>query len=125
MPRQKDGWSWMSPNRTRSPNPAPSALPWCTRTRVSLHSRAPNTTRKPRLFKNGRGELQQASPNSKTRTVRCPDCGRRLTTTLVDIESGYGDWWEFLPPHKIRKTKAKLRTKKTTRSGSKRSARGR
>ncbi len=43
--------------------------------------------------------------------VRCPKCGRRLQLLTFDIEQGYGDFWPYIPPHKVRKLKARRSTK--------------
>ena len=88
--------------------PGPEAIahdsaPWCMRTAT---------------YTNQHGHFSRgpADPDRRFPKVRCPRCGRRLRLMTVDIEHGYGDFWPYYPPHKIRKTKHRHKIKRT-RSG--------
>lgn len=94
LPMRKPGQGWKVPSRDRTPKERHGGL-W-------LYS-AGKTRRVP--------ETEDAAWCRKTSTairdksargkMRCPDCGRRLTLMQVDIEDGYGDFWPYLPPHKV------------------------
>lgn len=78
---------------SRHASKAPSQVPWC-----STH---------PIPFRGTRGESGIADKTHTFKKVRCPDCGRRLQLMTVDIEHGYGDFWPYIPPHKIRELHAR------------------
>jgi len=76
---------------TRQTNTTESKVPWCTRV----------------AFRYDGPDAGVASLTETFRKVRCPACGRRLQLMTVDIEHGYGDFWPYIPPHKIRKLQAR------------------
>ncbi len=90
QPHEGAGFYFAPPWPTRDTPKAPSTVPWCTTT--ALRYDGPTT---------GTGLY------AAFRKVRCPVCGRRLQLMTVDIENGYGDFWPYIPPHKIRKLAAR------------------
>lgn len=103
LPHEGASYYYVAPWSTRAAPKAPSEVPWCTKSRISL---AGELT----------GKKSETGLYASFGKVRCPKCGRRLQIMTVDIENGYGDFWPYLPPHKIRELKMKEGRKKTGRS---------
>ena len=107
LPHEGGPFYWgFPPWKTREAPLAPSEVPWCTRGRLR--------------YDGTEGNILSRGRYAAFRKVRCPKCGRRLQLMTVDIESGYGDFWPYLPPHKIRalkvpKPRRKMREGKRSR----------
>lgn len=102
--RHHDGeFFWVSPWRTRGQAPPSSASDpvWCITRALPLRD----------VFHRSKGD-----PDQRFAKIRCPHCGRRLRPMTVDIENGYGEFYAYLPRHKIRKTH-QPRKRKQTRAG--------
>jgi hypothetical protein len=108
-PHDGGPWYFVPPWRTRAAPTAPSEVPWCTREAVPFREEAGGT-----------------GAHAAFGKVRCPRCGRRLQLMTVDVEHGHGDFWPYLPPHKIRvlHVKGKARVKRRV-TRDRRTSRGR
>lgn len=107
VPHDGGPYYFSPPWSTRAAPKAPSEVPWCTKVRLQYTD-----------------PFVKRGLHAAFKMVRCPTCGRRLQLMTVDIENGYGDFWPYIPPHKVRKLQArapKVRAKKQYA----RSARGR
>ena len=90
------------PWRTRHAPPTSTAnSTWCTTQALPLRA----------FFYRSKGD-----PDQRFAKVRCPHCGRRLRPMTVDVENGYGEFYAYLPRHKVRKTH-QPRKRKQTRAG--------
>lgn len=117
QPHDGASFYYVAPWPTREAPKASSDVPWCSRQARSLFA-VPHDQRP------AHGNVGLYAAFGK---IRCPDCGRRLQLMTVDIENGYGDFYPYIPPHKIRKLKVKTGRVATGRSVTKdrRGARGR
>lgn len=95
LPKRKPGQGWKVPARDRTPKERHGGTWWWNapwRTRQASYAEDAAWCRKEATAIREKGARGKA---------RCPDCGRRLTLMQVDIEQGYGDFWPYLPPHKV------------------------
>ena len=101
--RHDGTYYYFAPWRTRqgTPTSAKTEVPWC--------------TREPQRYDGS--DAGHADLTHRFNKVRCPTCGRRLQLLTIDIENGYGDFWPYIPPHKVRITQVRKKTPKAKSRG--------